>query len=264
MGKKIFLLFAFFSILGMGRAQEVELGVFGGVSYYLGDINPGKHFSQVKPAYGLSARHNFNKRVAVRLSAFRGQLFASDQVIQFETDRMLKFRSNITDISVQMEFNFLPYFTGSLKEYLTPYIFGGFSAFFFNPKSDGVELREIGTEGQLVGFLGRDKYPNYSFGVPFGLGVKYSLTDRIGLTVEWGARKIFTDYLDDVSTTYYLDGPNINPNDIEQLLSDPTRSKLPEMQRGDPGNNDWYFFSGITISYMFDLSGGPKCLNEQM
>ena len=45
--------------------KSVELGVFLGGSYYIGDLNPIRHFDQfTKPAGGLVCRYNFNPRLA--------------------------------------------------------------------------------------------------------------------------------------------------------------------------------------------------------
>lgn len=262
--KKLFIATISFFVLSFNmNAQELEIGFFGGGSYYLGDINPGKHFMQTKPAFGALVRYDFNTRLSARLIAYRGKLQADDEVIKFNTERDLHFQSNITDITAQFEFNFLPYFTGSKMNYVSTYIFGGASVFFFKPKADGVDLRDAGTEGQLVNFDGRNKYNLVGFAIPFGIGVKYSLTKKIGVGFEWGIRKTFTDYLDDISTTYYLNGPDIDPANINEVLSDPSRSKLPEMQRGDPRTKDWYSFAGIYITYKIDLGGRAKCLEHQ-
>ena len=142
---------------------------------------------------------------------------------------------------------------------MSPYIFGGVGVFFFNPKSNGVALRDLGTEGQNVGFEGRKKYNLYSFSIPFGFGVKISLNSRLGFGFEWGLRKTFTDYIDDVSTTYYLDGANIDPANTAMYLSDPTGLHKPYMQRGNPKTNDWYAFTGISLSYKFNLFGNRRC-----
>lgn len=76
-------------------------------------------------------------------------------------------------------------------------------------------------------------------------------------------RKTFTDYIDDISTTYYFDAPEIINNNTtptpKQLLSDPTMSHKPNMQRGDEKNNDWYNYTGITITYKFDLLHKQVC-----
>jgi hypothetical protein len=91
------------------------------------------------------------------------------------------------------------------------------------------------------------------------LGVKVSISKKIGLTAFWEMHKTFTDYIDDVSSTYYLTGSVIDPNDQSGMLSDPTKNHLPGMQRGNPKTNDWYSFSGLTVTYQFTLRGGRKC-----
>jgi hypothetical protein len=68
--------------------------------------------------------------------------------------------------------------------------------------------------------------------------------------------KTFTDYLDDVSQTYYL---NSHSNDPASYLSDPTLNHQPGMERGDPNNQDWYSFSGLTLTYKFNIHGSRKC-----
>lgn len=245
------------------EAQEFEVGLFAGGSYYNGDINPGIPFIQTNAAYGGLIRYNFNQRTAARLSVFRGILEGDDAVSKFNEARGLNFISNITDISAVFEFNFLPYFTGSKRNYISTYIFGGASVFFFNPKSNGVELRNIGTEGQVAGFDGRKKYSKTGFSIPFGVGVKYSLTSKIGLGFEWGMHKTFTDYIDDISTTYYLQGSLIDPGNTAGLLSDPSRSHNPYMQRGDPKTKDWYSFAGVSITYKINIGDKARCLDQQ-
>ena len=172
---------------------------------------------------------------------------------------MVSFTSKITEFSGVIEFNFLPYETGSKKHRYTPYIFAGIGIFFFQPKLGEYNLKDYGTEGQNIGYDGRSPYKVFSFAIPFGIGFKYSLNKRLGFAFEWGMRKTFTDYLDDVSKTYYLDGQNINQNNTAEVLSDPTLDHKPGMQRGNPKTKDWYNFAGITITYKINLSNNYKC-----
>ncbi len=243
--------------------QTMEVGLFGGFSYYLGDLNPGKHFLQPEPAYGLLARYNINPRWALRAMAYRGHVMGDDAVSKTSSIRNLNFRSRVTEFSAVAEFNFFDYYTGSKRDVLSPYIFGGVGVFLFEPEAGGLSLRDIGTEGQQVGFDGRSPYNLYSFAIPFGLGVKFSLNKRLALTAEWGMRKTFTDYLDDVSRTYYLEGAQIDPADPAQLLSDPTMQHRPLMERGNPETRDWYNFSGITLTYKFRIFNKKGCPDQQ-
>ena len=243
-------------------AQTAEVGLFGGISYYIGDLNPGIHFLASKPAYGVVARVNLDSRWTVKANAYRGNIKGDDNIGRTKVERGLKFESKITDISFSAEFNFFDYFTGSRKNILTPYIFGGIGMVIFNPMADGVELKSIGTEGQNVGFDGRKPYNLVAFSIPFGIGLKYSLNKRFALTAEWGMRKSFTDYLDDVSTTYYLDGSQIDTSDPEEILSDPTLQHQAMDERGNPTTKDWYNFTGVTLTYKFRLYNKHKCPNK--
>ncbi len=250
---------------GSLQAQRtLEIGGFGGGSYYIGDLNPGLPFNMTKPAYGALARLNLNPRIAVKLSWNRGKVTGDDTKTKAVTNRNLNFLTIINDISFTGEFNFWEYYTGSKRNYFTPYIFGGGSLFFFNPKSlSGADLRSLGTEGQNIGFDGRKPYNKWSLAFSFGFGFKYSLTEKLGLGFEWGMRKAFTDYIDDVSTTYYLDGATIDPGNTAQILSDPTTSHKPYVQRGNDKNFDWYNFTGISITYKFNLIGRKRCNTEK-
>jgi hypothetical protein len=261
--KKLVSLVVLVFMVGSTTAQTQEAGVFGGGAYYVGDLNPQYHFLMSKPAYGALIKYNYGSRWSFRLGGYRGKVAGDDARSNTNERRALKFESNITEISVAAEFNFFDYFVGSKKNIVTPYIFGGLGVFFFNPTADGVSLRNIGTEGQNVGFDGRKQYNLYSFSLPFGLGLKYSLNRRFGLAIEWGLRKTISDYIDDVSKTYYLEGDQIDPDNPEQYLSDPTQLHDPFMERGNPRTMDWYAFFGVSLTYQFNLFKGRGCPDQE-
>jgi hypothetical protein len=249
----------FFILSFPSYSQDLEVGISGGGAYYLGDLNPGKQFLNTQLSYGALIRYNIDTRWAVKLAVTRGSVKGNaSQGTPFIQSLGLAFKSNITDISGVAEFNFFPYFTGSERNRISPYLYAGISVFFFNPYvSDPAfgkqYLKELGTEGQNT------PYSPVGISIPFGLGVKVSLTERLGLQVYWEMHKTFTDYLDDVSTTFYLDGARINRNDPKQYLSDPLMSHQAGMQRGDPGTMDWFSFFGVSLCYKFNLPGSKKC-----
>ena len=261
--KILILFFAMtFSLIGHVISQDIELGVFGGGSYYLGELNPGQQFLFTNPAIGGVIRWNFDDRWALKLNGYRGKLSGDDAVSKVNEMRNLRFSSTLTEISTAIEFNFFPYFTGSNITYLTPYLFVGPGFFIFNPEAeyDGemISLRDIGTEGQSR----EERYSLYGFAAVFGMGFKYSINGRLGLGFEWGMRKTFTDYIDDISTTYYIEFDDLSPGEIgrAQFLSDPSSIKhKPEMQRGNSQNNDWYSFAGITLTYRFTIGEKSTC-----
>ena len=85
-------------------------------------------------------------------------------------------------------------------------------------KSNGIQkpLREIGTEGQGW-FPGIGRYKNWGAALPFGLGWKGTLGSTMTFQIEWGARKLWTDYLDDVSGVYVIHDLD-TPTDSNLLL----------------------------------------------
>lgn len=253
----------------MGFAQSAkksaEVGPFLGCSYYIGDLNPLGHFNQfTKPAGGAVFRYNFNPRLAARVSVLAGSVEGDDSFSnsQSQQQRNLKFRSNVSELSGQLEFNFLDFEIGNDYKAFSPYIFAGVAGYKFKPQgsanSQWVDLQPLGTEGQgLPGGASKKKYKLTQFSIPFGVGVKISLSKNIGISIEWGMRKTFTDYLDDVSTRYY--DPAIiaaRRGASAAYLSDPSIGTDPNYtnvgrQRGNPTTKDWYNFSGIALTIKF-------------
>ena len=98
------------------------------------------------------------------------------------------------------------------------------------------------------------------------MGFKYSLNKKICLALEWGLRKTFSDYIDDVSKTYYLESDMIEPGDEnyqELVFSDPNKDHQPFQQRGNSQTTDWYAFAGLTITYKINLVPRGKCSDFQ-
>lgn len=239
-----------------------EVGVFIGGSYYNGELNPTKQFDQfTQPAAGLVFRYNFNPRLAARFNALYGSIQGDDSFSNSpaQIQRNLSFKSDIYELSSQLEFNFLDYEIGNEKHGFTPYIFGGLAIFHFNPqtkvKGNWVDLQPLGTEGQgLPGAASSRKYMLTQISLPFGIGIKANLAKSIGVSLEWGMRKTFTDYLDDVSTTYYDPAKLAATHGaLAAQLSDPSIGTDPKYsnvgkQRGNPTTTDWYSFAGVALT----------------
>ena len=232
-----------------------EIGVLLGASYYLGDLNT-KHFYQSSPAAGLIIRKNIDKRFSYKAEIMYLNL-NSDERNSKDTialDRGLHFRSPIYELSGQIEFNFLPYQPGNPLYTWTPFIYTGISIFHFSPQAENsngkwVDLQELGTEGQgTTTYPNRKKYPLIQFSIPMGGGVKIAVNESFNIILEYGTRKTFTDYLDDVSTTY----PGNNLTDMSSsaiAMSDPNGNHIKDDQRGDDTKKDWYSFIGVTLSF---------------
>ncbi len=261
----LFLLAGWAFPLFVFSQNSLEAGVSGGVAYYNGDIVPGMPFVMPQPAYGAIVRYNFGHRWTAKLTYTHGKVAGDDAKTDAVANRMLNFVTTLDDISVMGEFNFMEYFTGSRQHKFTPYITAGAGFFFFKPTTEYngqvYDLRSLGTEGQNVNYDGRQPYKKYNFAAIFGLGFKYSLGNRWGISAEWRMHKTFTDYLDDVSTTYYLDGPAMDPANLtpEEYFSDPTLSHKPGEQRGNSGTKDWFGMANISVTYKIELNNKRGC-----
>jgi hypothetical protein len=243
------------------KDKSAELGIFLGGSYYIGDLNPVVHFGPMtKPAAGAVFRYTINPRFALRANAFFGNVQADDALSPYpaQQQRNLNFRSKITEFSAQAEFNFLEYQIGNERKKFTPYIFAGVGAFMFNPvavyNNYSYTLQPLGTEGQGLSGGPRKKYKLTQMSIPFGVGIKTNLAKRIGLSIEWGMRKTFTDYIDDVSTVYYDPlALSETRGAVSAVASDPSKGTDPKYnnigrQRGNPTTKDWYSFAGFVLT----------------
>ncbi len=296
MKKIVFILLVVFSSYGV-KAQHHEIGLFLGTSYYLGDLNNSNQFGMARYNFGLLYRYAVNSRIAVRVAGHYGKIEGDSKLnaknLQYKN---LSFHSVLVDIEGGIEINFLEYVAGSQNHRFTPFIFGGISVFHFNPKTyymgQEYELQPLGTEGQgLTAYTDKKPYALTSWAIPFGLGLKWSISRRVSLGLEWGLRKTFTDYLDDVSTRYPdagllaaeksplaaalsnrqfedeaiaagLDismGPNNIPNnqtDFEIYLEQLKKSS--GGQRGAE-EKDWYSIAGLTIVFKIVGAKSKSC-----
>ena len=264
--RKLSILFMFMVLYApVTQAQKSgDLGILGGVTYYMGDLNPSTPFRMSKPAFGVMYRQNFNSRISVRVHGLFGSVAGADSVSKANTERNLNFESKIYEGGVQLEINFFEFFIGSKLHPVSPYIFGGASVFYFKPYGNvagqTVALQPLHTEGQS------SSYSSIAFSVPFGIGVKYSLSKLIGVGAEWGMRKTTTDYLDDVSTTYYLNSGTPLPTGVTQEMafaSDPPQTHNAGMQRGNSRNTDWFSFAGVSITVKIRMLKSEGCLDHQ-
>lgn len=250
----------------LSSAQYLEIGPLGGVTYYMGDLNPKIHFNMSKPAFGAIIRYNFNSRFAMRANFIIGSISGDDIKTKAVANRKLHFTSNINEISLQGELHFFNYRTGSERYRFTPYLFGGIGMMMFNPQAtihgEVVNLRDLGTEGQFSSvYPERDPYNLTQICIPFGIGIKLSFFKVLSLTVEWGMRKMFTDYLDDCSSTYYLNNDITNFSNSAAMASDPTMNHHYNDKRGETQFKDWYNFTGVSLTYKINFRKSSTCDN---
>jgi len=167
-----------------------EAGLFAGVSYYLGDINPRGQFYRPGAAAGALFKHNFTEHHVFRVNVFYGQLKGNDLDFQndYQQSRAYSFETSLMDFHVGYEFNFMPYIINRKRKSQTPYIFVGV----------GYSLIQTSSTG-----MAKDH-----FTIPFGVGYKYRFNERFAIGCEWGLRKAFGENSDRV------DGI-LNPGNME-------------------------------------------------
>ena len=226
-----------FLLTGAVKAQKYEAGVFGGTSYYLGDLNPdpmGQFANAEFPAYGLFGRMNFTEHLSARLGIHRGTISGTDADSPYailSSGNTYIFETDITELALQGEVNFLPYTAGDVESLFTPYLFGGISGFYFSPtakKDAGTGPTEIEDDDKIAADI-PEEYMSVDLSYLFGIGLKYHITRHITGGIEWGLRHTYSDYLDEVHL------------------------------KGNPKKNDWYSFAGISFTFRFKDRSSAVC-----
>lgn len=203
------------------NSQIYEIGVFGGGSNFIGDVGATNYISPNQPAFGLLLKWNRSPRHSWRVSL----MFSDLEGIDGKSDdprrivRGYSFNNSIMEISAGMEFTFLDFNLHETGNKSTPYLYTGITAanhdnYYFTPAG---EYTSEGTD-------------SWAYGIPMVVGFKTTLTQHIILGIEIGARYTFSDELDG---------------------SVPDAKELEVFAFGNTNSNDWYVFSGFTLTYTF-------------
>ena len=241
-------------------AQTWEVGLNLGGANYLGDLAPSLALNQTGIMSGISVKKNYSGYFSLNGSITYGRISGSDANFKVNQPRNLNFRSDLVEASFVYEFNFQKYVIGLRAKKFSPYVFGGLAMTYHNPKAEldnkWYKLRPLATEGQ--GINDNSTYSNFVLAVPMGGGLKWQIGDHFNTSTYISFRYCFTDYLDDVSGSYFDNDLLIqSKGEIAGRLADRGNTPSPAgKQRGNPDNNDWYAFFGISITYILD---DPNC-----
>jgi opacity protein-like surface antigen len=246
---------------GLLQAQRWHVNVLGGISNYSGDLQS-KSFTldQSNFAFGAGVQYDVTRNISVSSTLSLLKVSAADKYnkpdLQF---RNLSFESQIFEWNVLAEYNFFDL----RKKVFTPYVFGGVAYFHFNPyafDSTGrkIYLRPLSTEGQgLPQYPDSKPYSLNQFAIPFGAGIKLRITENVVLAYEVSFRKLFTDYLDDVSNRYVDESILLSERGPTAVMMAYRGGELkggnPNYPpsgtvRGNPKYKDFYYFTGIKVS----------------
>jgi hypothetical protein len=200
-------------------SQIHEVGIFLGGSNYIGDVGPTTYITPSEPAFGILYKWNKSPRHAYRFSYTQSKITSNDLDSKepSRSQRGYHFENSIKEVSLGLEFNFFDFDLHQLERKITPYVYSGISYFRYD------ELYVVSGET-------RTEERANSFAIPMIVGIKSNITPSLILALEVGTRYSITDNLDG---------------------SNPKSERLKPLQFGNINNNDWYVFSGLTLTYTF-------------
>ncbi len=198
----------------LGHRSEIGFGL--GTFNYTGDLVRTYNIASSKPAGTVFYRSNISNVISLRTSITAGKIGATDAanpIDAFATKRAASFDLFLFEAAGTFEYHFLDWRDSKRRLRFTPYLFAGAGLFGFS----GVEQKAA-------------EYSNIQMAIPFGGGMKYILNPKYYIAFEFGIRKTFFDYLDNVSQG--------NPS-------------IKNYQYGNSFDYDNYFFTAITLTYTF-------------
>jgi hypothetical protein len=247
-------------------SQRIHIGVFGGASAYQGDLVEGIFPKKVTNAVGgIDLNYELLDNIMIRAGFNYTVVSGADRYSKNDSliARNLSFETSIFEVNLLGEY----YFMNLNEQKFSPYIFGGVAIFHFNPYAfkdsrERIYLKPLSTEGEgLSQYPDRKPYALTQLALPFGGGVKYAINDNWRIGLELGMRKLFTDYLDDVSTTY-ADRADLLAAKGQLAVDMAYRGNqsypAKGAQRGGSTQKDWYYFLGLHLTYRLGNGGGVR------
>jgi hypothetical protein len=286
---------------------KYEVGLNIGPSNFLGDLggNTGRgqtflkdhQWSTMNFMKGVTFNVIPSEIISLRVAINFGKIEGADSLIQgkggLEEARKARnqhFVSNIFEVYAAAEVYPTAIFEGDpsdLTHKLRPYGVLGVGMFKFNPKgqyidasgnAQWVELQPLRTEGQgMSKYPSRETYSLTQINVPYGIGLKYFFSDRFNLSFEILNRKTFTDYMDDVSTTYIADqdfydffGTTATAEIARQMANKSTlltgglnrAGYEAGDKRGTSTNNDAYYATTFKLGIRMGKDGSSNFRNQ--
>jgi hypothetical protein len=217
--KKAIFLIVFISLFQTSNAQNHEFGVFLGGSNLIGDVGRTTYLQPRHLGYGLLYKWNKNPRYSWRFSLLQSKIGGNDYASpnKGRRDRGYFVENNVVEASAGFEFNFTDFNLGERGFVGTPYLATGIS--YFTSDDYYVVNKRFLSSGNTG-----------SFAIPIIAGYKVKVNDNFVLGLEIGPRYTFSDDIDG---------------------SNPKKDNLKYLAFGNTTSNDWYVFSGLTLTYTF-------------
>lgn len=204
----------------MSYSQIHEIGAFVGGSNFIGDVGATDYISPNQLAFGGIYKWNRSTRHSYRISLVFSDLEAKD--VNSDDPRRIQrgyeFSNRIMELSAGVELTFFDFDLHSGMKIATPYLYSGISV----ANHDNYYF--------LNGAQTSENTSSWAFGIPMALGFKTTFIEGFVFGIEVGARYTFSDEIDG---------------------SLPSNSSNLQHRFGNINNNDWYVFSGVTLTYTF-------------
>ncbi|RAJ14672.1 type IX secretion system protein PorG [Olleya aquimaris] len=219
--KQLTLVLLTFLSLQFSTAQINEFGLYLGGSNFIGDVGATDYIAPQQLALGAIYKWNRSPRHSYRISLIFTELEGIDKNSDDPSRQIrgLEFSNQIIELSAGVEFTFFDFNLHQGGMVSTPYLYTGVSA----TQHDNFYLNNAGV-------LEKEDTSSIAWGIPMVLGFKTSITPEIILAFEVGARYTFTDEIDG---------------------SVPDAEELASRSFGNLNNDDWYTFTGVTLTYTF-------------
>lgn len=216
----------------------ISIGVQVGTFVYLGDLVPSfaGSFRTAKPMITVLLNKPISNNFSLRGSFSRGNISADESVYanpSWRKDRAFSFSSPVTEISTVLVFDFND-MTMDNGGRFSPYVFTGAALSFFNIHRDWskINLAAFNPKSSTITGLGMDtlhKTPTVVPVIPVGLGLKYTINNRLSVNTELNYRISFSDYLDGFSKSadpvakdaYYSVSVGLNYHFLDQGIGCP-------------------------------------------
>lgn len=244
------------------------------------NITEGINWKNSKASFGGYIMAMYREKIGLRLEATYGEVSGADSVLKSAKatpgsryDANLSFKSKIADLQLAVEIHPLMFLNYDETEppLLSPYAVIGAGFYSFDPQAklngQWYSLQPLRTEGQgFDEYSDRTPYKLSQFNISAGMGLKYEISSLFNARLEVNHRFLFTDYLDDVSTTY-IDPSLFNKylpvhvaSVAQQLYSrkgelKPAGTTNVGDQRGSPNSNDAFFTVQLKVGVII---GRPR------
>jgi hypothetical protein len=230
-----------------------------GTSTYYGDLANTNAYIKANPNVNAALQYFLTNRIGARVELNWFTLAGDDKDANGggRVERNLSFQSSNFELSAVGMINL---FTHGDRFYRRPginiYGFAGVGLLYFNPKAtdqlgNSVSLQPLKTEGVAYSLVAPV--------IPFGLGIRFKVNPMFNLSIEAGFRKTFTDYLDDVSTTY--PGASSFNGDAQAIYFsdrrvDPALNGTAGGVRGNSNSLDSYLLLNAKVEYYLPWAFG--------